>query len=319
YNMVDGRPVFTGSEFLDTANQEIDRSDVFRGYLISELKISKFTARIGSRYESVATRRNDKLTTDRILRQDDIWIPGGGVSYQLSDDQMLFFGVHKGITLPGPGEVGQVKPEEALNYEIGYRLRTPLYLEVVGFYSDYQNLLGTCTFSAGCTNTDLDRQFNSGKVEIAGVETQIGFDYHLKGYHIPIQITNTYTQAEFSEDITSANKIWGTGEIRAGDPLPYIPEWKTSASVGVKTRKWSSFLTWNYQSRMFDQSVQEDRQEVDAYSTFNFNGSYNWSERLSTNLKIQNITNERYIVSLRPFGARPGAPFWATAGLTYKY
>ncbi|NQZ01264.1 MAG: TonB-dependent receptor plug domain-containing protein, partial [Bdellovibrionales bacterium] len=132
YNMVDGRPEFTGSEFLDTANQEIDRSDVFRGYLVGEYKKNRFTARLGSRYESVASRRNDKLTTNRVLRQDDIWIPGGGLSYQVTDDQILFFGLHKGITLPGPGEVGQVQPEEALNYEIGYRLQRPLYVEVVG-------------------------------------------------------------------------------------------------------------------------------------------------------------------------------------------
>jgi Fe(3+) dicitrate transport protein len=56
-----------------------------------------------------------------------------------------------------------------------------LFLEVVAFYSDYKNLLGTCSFSAGCTNTDLDDQFNSGKVEISGLETQVGFEYSAKG------------------------------------------------------------------------------------------------------------------------------------------
>jgi Fe(3+) dicitrate transport protein len=181
YNMLNGRPVFTGSEFLDTENQEIDRSDVFRGYAVAEMSVHKLTLRFGSRYESVASRRNDKLSTERVLRQDDIWIPGGGLSYQLTDNQMLFFGAHKGITLPGPGEVDQVKPEEAINYELGYRFQDQLFLEVVAFYSDYKNLLGTCSFSAGCTNTDLDDQFNSGKVEISGLETQVGFEYSAKG------------------------------------------------------------------------------------------------------------------------------------------
>jgi len=320
YDMVGGQIQFFGDEFIDAANQELDRSDVFRGFGVLSFENERITSRLGYRYESVTSFRDDKLgAEDSLVRQDDIWIPGWGMSYALSDTQFVFVGVHKAITLPGPGEVGQVEPEEAINYEIGYRTNTPVFFELIGFYNDYENLLGTCTFSGGCLNTDLDTQFNSGKVEIFGVESQIGGEWVRKGYKIPFQATATYTEATFASSIQSFNKIWGVGQIKDGDPLPYIPKWKVNIGTGIKREKWRALLDFNYQSLMFDQAVASGRQEVDAYWTLNASGFYQFSKRLEGSLKINNVTNEQYIVSLRPFGARPGAPFFAMAGLTYSY
>ena len=41
--------------------------------------------------------------------------------------------------------------------------------EVIGFYNDYSNLKGACTFSSGCTQK-LDQEFNGGEVDVYGFQ-----------------------------------------------------------------------------------------------------------------------------------------------------
>ena len=57
-----------------------------------------------------------------------------------------------------------VEEEGSTNYEFGFRF-VPSYmnLELLGFYSDYSNILGTCALSSGCSAEDLDRSFNGGQ------------------------------------------------------------------------------------------------------------------------------------------------------------
>jgi Fe(3+) dicitrate transport protein len=57
--------------------------------------------------------------------------------------------VHEGFT---PTATVGADAERALNYELGARYNDGrLNGEVVGFYSDYDNLLGTCTASTGAS------------------------------------------------------------------------------------------------------------------------------------------------------------------------
>ena len=54
----------------------------------------------------------------------------------------------------GPGQSADTEAEESLNLELGFRIRKPiLSATLVGFYSDYENLLGRDTLSSGGEGT----------------------------------------------------------------------------------------------------------------------------------------------------------------------
>ena len=95
----------------------------------------------------------------------DIFIPGIGFNYNFQN-LSLFGGVHKGFAPPG-SEEGQ-NPEESINYEIGTRFSFGDFAgELVGFFNDYSNLLGSDLAASGGTGS-LD-QFNAGAVNVGGV------------------------------------------------------------------------------------------------------------------------------------------------------
>ena len=57
---------------------------------------------------------------------------------------------------------------------------------------------------------------------------------------------------------------------------------------------------------------------TDAYATLDATASFNITRELSVYLKGDNLLNNAYIVSRRPFGARPGAPRLMLGGVKVK-
>ena len=88
-----------------------------------------------------------------------------------------------------PGQAGNVDPEESWNYEFGWRYSTDeLQGEVIGFYNDYSNLKGACTFSSGCTQK-LDQEFNGGEVDVYGIEASTSIRWQLtSSVTVPLKI-----------------------------------------------------------------------------------------------------------------------------------
>lgn len=304
----------------DPNNTNKDKSSVLRTYLVYTYESPKWLFRLGGRFESVDTKAKDLVTQEVLKAHNNYFIPGWGLSYKITKNHLAFIGINKGVTLPGPGQGEAIEPEEAINYELGYRYRNKLFVtEAVAFYSDYSNLLGTCTFSAGCTSANLDSQYNGGKARVIGAEFLAGARPTFKKWQIPLKISATYTKATFDSNIDSLNKEWGVGAIRKGDPLPYIPELVFSTQVGAEYKKWAFNLSYNWRSKVYDQSVRQGRFEIENYGLVSAHLNYHATKKLETYLDVQNLFDKKYISSLRPFGARPGAPFWFNIGLRYGF
>jgi len=317
--MTSGRLV-KGSPFIEVNNNNIDTSRAFRTFLMFNADYEKVLFRIGSRFERVLAQRENKINGAITKRDESVFVPGFGFTYRANKFNNFFVGVNKGVTLPGPGQASQIDPEESISYELGYRFRgRGLNLDLVGFYNDYSNILGTCTFSAGCTTDQLDVQFNGGEAKISGVEFLLSTDFRIKSVDIPVTLSATYTSAEFSNSFESENKEWGEGDVFSGDPLPYVPDLTTSLALGLNYKKWSNQLVYAWKSSVFDQSVSSNRLEIDAYGTLNITSTYNLNKKASVYLKVDNVFDEVYVSSLRPFGARPGAPRWVSLGLNYSF
>ncbi|EQC48103.1 TonB-dependent receptor domain-containing protein [Bacteriovorax sp. DB6_IX] len=303
-----------------TTNTTKDTSRAITLFAEDEVNYNDLTISAGARLEMVKTKREESL--DSAMNgenEDNIFIPGIGFNYMLTNDFVFVGGVNKGITLVGPGQDDSIEPEESVNYELGFRLKAPIFLEVIGFYSDYKNIKGTCTFSSGCDDSNLDAEYNGGEAEIFGLESAASHTFKAGKFHFPVELSYTRTVARFTQNTTSDNKEWGVGEIKDGDPLPYVPQDQVSAKVGLDFQNYSTSFNTIWKGKMADQSVKDGRRILPSYAVVDWVGSYKYSKKGKAYLKVDNIFDNTYLVSLRPYGARPGKPRMLSVGLTQKF
>ncbi len=319
YNMVSGRLVKNTSRNQTTTvlNQGSAAANTLA--LSYEGRWQGLTVQSIVRGEDIQYRQEDYLTSQTIESDDQIFAPGFGLFHQTFKQLGFLFGVNKAFTPTGPGQADTVLPEEAINYELGLRHTGTLSFEVIGFFSDYQNLLGTCTQSGGCTIGQLDQSFNGGQAAVQGAEFLVHTDLKTKNMNFPIRWTLTYTQAQFKNNFASGLNEWGSGTVQSGDPIPYIPDWQSNLIVGWEWKAWSTYLSVNYLGEMADQAVALGRKTIPGRTVFGASLAWRYTPRSKLNVRIDNITNEEYVVSNRPFGLRPGRPLMAFVGFEHAF
>ncbi len=292
-------------------------------WLRDEIVRGRWTFVPGLRVEAIANSFTNQLNHSSLDKDYVVVLPGLGASVEVRDGFSLLAGVHKGFSPATPSLSGDVEPEEAINYELGGRWRSASYgrLELIGFYNDYSNLTATCTVSSGCSASDLDTQTNAGKVRTYGLEAGWNNVLTLKSsLTLPVALTYTYTNAAFQESFTSTDPQFG--DVQAGFELPYIPPHRANASVGLAGLFWSVQLSASYVARMRDQagSGSFDASEgSDAYTVLDLAGYYDLAPQWTLSGRIDNLLDEQYVVSRRPYGARPGKPLGIQLGLAYRY
>lgn len=317
--MVNGDLIYDQNSFQIT-NRNEDISRAFTVFIEDEINIGNLGIRIGNRLEQIETERTSVLDSNNNGKNSDtIFVPGAGINYYLTEDAVLIAGVNRGVTIVGPGQDDSVEPEESINYEAGFRLKAPVYLEVIGFYSDYSNIKGTCTFSSGCADSQVDVEFNGGEAEVIGIESLVDYNFAFGKWNFPTSLNFTRTVARFTNNRTSTNTEWGIGEIKSGDPLPYIPQDQVALKLGVVYDKFSSNFNFLWKSEVADQAVETGRVIIPSYGVIDWVGNYRYSKNGDFFLKLDNITDNSYLVSLRPFGARPGKPRTFSVGLNQTF
>ena len=166
YHQENGRLVLDDPGLLGNAGNRLQEAEAVSVHIYDQIEWGDWVFSPGIRYEDIDQKRTrwrdrGEQAGDRNIFRDsrnnktEVWLPGMGILYRISDDLTLLAGVHKGFTAPSnsPG----VKEEQAINYELGLRyVSNGLHAEVIGFLSDYDNILGECTSSSGadCTVGD---------------------------------------------------------------------------------------------------------------------------------------------------------------------
>ncbi|OUR96949.1 hypothetical protein A9Q84_11475 [Halobacteriovorax marinus] len=318
FNMKDSALVSSDVATRSTTKNK-DSSTAITLFLQDEIQIGDLKVQIGGRVEKVKVNREDFISGLSHSRDDEYFVPGAGVFYEFTREFGVLAGINKGLTIVGPGQSDKVHPGESLNLETGARYNGIFYAETIGFYSDYSNIKGTCSFSAGCDNSQLTQEFNGGKARIYGLEAVISKDFNFGKWRFPMSLNYTFTRAEFSESRKSENEEWGIGQINVGDPLPYIPMQRYSASFGVQNSDLTTELSFNWQDKMYDQAVDVGRKEISGYGTVDLALHYQVMKTAKVFAKVENLTGNEYLVSYRPYGARPGKPRMISGGLKYKF
>jgi len=330
YKMENGTLVQTTAGAPGSESNRIASADAWAGFVQDTITFGAWTLQPGLRYESIETRRKDYGTSDPqrtgnnltvATHKVDVWIPGLGATWQATPRLTLLAGAHRGFTPPAPGN--EVDPEKSLNLEAGLRYREgELQGEVIAFFNDYSNLLGTCTASSGgdCTVGD---QFQGGEVEVKGVEAGLSRRFtpeDTADLTFPVRLAYTYTDARFRNSFASGFKEWGT--VETGDELPYLPQHQLAAAVGVETGPWRLDLAAKYQGEMRTVAGQgsiPESERIAAHTVVDLGGEYQLTEQGKLFFAVENLLDKTYAVARRPAGLRPGKPRAVMAGLKLNF
>lgn len=329
YRMDDGVMILTGPGVDGTQDNRVGEAEAWAFFVRDVIRAGALTLTPGVRYETIdLTRTNYALAggprgapLSVIESSVDVWIPGVGLTYDLTPSLRLVAGAHRGFSNPGPGS--SVDPETSWNYEAGVRHRSGgLDLEVIAYVNDYDNLLGTCTASTG-GNCVIGDQFAGGAFVARGVEATAAYDLGPAvgaGFGLPVSLVYTFTDTEFRTSFSSSYEPWG--DVQAGDEAPYLPAHQLTLNAGVRFDRWRADVRLNRVSEAravagSGSIAAEDR--IDARTLVDVAGSFDLTDNVALFASVQNLTDEVYNVAFSPAGARPGAPRLAMGGLRLRF
>ena len=327
YRMQDGVLVLTTTAAPGSQSNRVSQADARSMFVDAEIRTGKWIFTPGMRFEDVELTRLDYATSDPSrangptrVRENAVsaFIPGIGALYRLTPEWRLLAGVHRGFNPPAPGS--SADEETSLNFEAGARYDGgALSFEGIYFLNDYDNLVGTVTESTG-GGGEIGDQYDGGNVAVAGLELSSAYTWSFVNFDVPVGLKYTWThEAEFKTAFDSNFGPWG--EVQAGDELPYIPEHQLRATAGLVANQWRVNVAANFLDKLRTKAGQgtiDEAESIDSHVVWDFTAAWNFTPRLSTYLKVDNLFDETYMAARRPAGVRPGLPRTAYLGLTYR-
>ncbi len=291
-------------------------------YAMDAITFSRLTVTPGVRVEAIHSRFVDNLAKRETGGVQRVLIPGVGAYYAFTREFGALAGVHKGFSPAVPGDSKTLKPEASVNYEAGARYASRhVRADLVGFMNDYSNLTDICSLSSGCTDALVDKQFDAGRARVYGLEAFFEADARVsRRISIPVRASYTLTKTEFLNTFQSGDPQFGF--VNAGDELPYVPRHQLSASTGVEGASWGVVAQGTFVDRMRERAgsgplVPSDT--TDPYVVVDVSGNVKIGDIVTLYANVRNLFDEVYLVSRRPYGARPGAPRWIQVGAKFEF
>lgn len=343
YMMSNGKMVLNAVGVMGNQENQLRQANSLSAFLSYDLQYKGFSISPGIRYEKINFNFKNYGTADvarlgttlkTASNELSILLPGIGMNYALDKDMNFFAGVHKGFSPPGMPSVTsttQANMESSVNYELGYRLdKNALHIHTTGFLNNYSNILGSDNVSGGGAGTgDL---FNAGHAIIQGIEAQLSYDLfsslgRKSAFKLPLSLSYTYTSAKFQETFVNGGGDWGSGTITRGDYIPFITPHLFSASLSLEHQRFDIMLTSRYTGATRIKPGQDAAifpSENNGLSTINsikefviLDASANChiSNTFTAFVQVNNVTNNKAIVTNLPQGYRPNMPLSATLGL----
>ncbi len=305
-------------------------TDALALWLQDELSIGNLTLTPGIRYEHADQSYVDYNSNQSGSNTFDLVTPGIGFNYEFDNSSVVYGGVFRGVSIPGPRSASRgVEEEESTGFELGYRYQSPkLSYDVTAFFTDFDNLIAT---DAGLGDPNAQ---NVGEAEVYGIEAQLSYDPCAdtgSDLSIPMYITATWTDAT----LTSAIDSGGGDNIYAGATngaeIPYVPEWQLAAGIGLAQGAWSLNLDATFVSETFGTAQNVDSPlddtagagsragKIDDLLLFDFTGTYDVNENVTLLAGVSNLFDEQAIVSRLARGPRANIGRTAFIGFEAKF
>lgn len=331
YAMQEGELVRTTVATRGTDANRIASAKAIAAHALYKVKFNGLTLTPGVRYENIKLFRDNfgsddpqRTGVDLSSRENqvDVFIPGVGFHYKFDNTLALFGGVHKGFAPPGSSP--DTDPEQSINLELGSRFDLAgLRGELVGFYNDYSNLLGSDLAATGGTGS-LE-QFNAGEANVAGIELLLNYDL-LRGSNnsanlkLPLTLSYTFTNARFANDFDSDDSVFGT--VMDGDEIPYIARHQFNLTAALENDKFNLSVSGRFTDSFRTQAGQGTipiTEKIGSNFIVDFAARYFYTPRVTLFANIINALDTEYEVARLPAGLRPGAPFMFNAGIGYSF
>jgi Fe(3+) dicitrate transport protein len=322
FNVIQGELYPEGSATIVTALNEAN-SDALAMHVLDAITWGPLTLTPGVRVELVYSTFTDKISGTKDGASNRSFLPGVGAYLALTDGLGVLAGVYRGMSPTPPGSEESIKPESSVNYEAGVRFAESTHrAELIGYYNDYSNMTDVCTFSSGCVDDNLDRQFDAGRARIYGLEAFAEEELSIGPVKFPLSAAYTLTMTEFLQTFESDDPIFG--DVEAGDEMPYVPRHEGRVNLGVEVGPAGGYASAIYVAKMreeagagpLDQSLTTDEQfVVDAGLNYKLPLPFTTTVYLQARNLFDNVT----LASRRPYGARPNAPRWIQVGAKVEF
>ncbi len=295
-------------------------------YVEDALTIGKLTLRPGLRYEWLDLESTSPGSAT-VSTDEQLLMGGLGANFLLDDHNSLYGGAYRGASPANPsGYAAGTESEESLGFELGLRHRSDgLRAELAGFFTDFDQLIAP-ELPGGAGSTP---SLNGGSAEVWGLESIVEYDHGRatnRDFGIPVYASATFTHAEFADmnGVLAPNAGTFAGG-RNGNEIPYVPQWKIASGIGLNCGPWSVNLDASYLSSTWGTGYNNDPRPVgsnpsamdgktDPLLVFDLSGSYHINDHWKIVGGIQNLFDERGILSRAPLGARGNAPRMIFAG-----
>jgi len=326
YDQVNGSLVFQSTNAPTGSNNRFETAEARSLWLIDSWQASAdLNVNLALRHEDVETSRVQYADASRSTvggkrsNDSDEWLPGASFTYDISNRWQVLGGVHRGFAPLGGGATKNQEPETSDNWEFGGRYygRGNLFVEAIGFYSDFSDKTENCSVGSPCSNGATSGTFKTGEAEVQGLEFQLGTSFAQGDFEIPVNATYTYTEGEISRDNA-------TSGLNEGDQLRDIPENQFSLRTGLEhVSGWDNYAIVKFTDEMCVSTgcnkSGTELDETESLAVVDFVSRYPLRKETNAFLRIENVFDEQRIVSRLPDGARPNKPMTVSVGLTHEF
>jgi Fe(3+) dicitrate transport protein len=320
FTQMNGAMVFDNATAPGAKGDRVVGAEATSVYIKDTIDLGDLTVTAGVRFEDIDLDRTDwsdggprNVVSGTKANSITVTLPSLGATYKVNGNLSLLAGIYQGFGAPTVTD--GVDNEEALNIEVGGRYQDGnTSASLVVFSSDYENLVGECTQSVGCTG-NIGDTFNGGEASVLGAELTLATVFAMNASTtMPLSISYTYTDAEFDQTFDSEF----FGQVNEGDSLPYIPENQLSLTAGIDMGDLSITTIATFIDSMC--TVGTGCTEK-TYNQTNFDlvANYEVNDDLSFYTRVDNITDEADIVARQPKGARPNRGRTALVGVRLSF
>jgi len=312
YDQVNGSLVFQQTKAPAGSDDRLEESEALSFWLLDDWQVTdKLNLNLALRLEDV----DSKQTTTGVKTSSNSTqelLPGASFTYDLTPRVQVLGGVHRGFSPLGGGAKPHEDPETSVNYELGARYsQDDLFLEAIGFYSDFSNKTENCSVGSPCSNGATAGTFVTGEAVISGLELQANERFRAGSFSIPVNLAYTFTQAEISKDNAASG-------FEKGDELKDVPEHIFSARVGLEhAGGWDNYAVAKYLDELHTKVGSE--QTTDSLFVVDYISQYRLKEDTRVFLKVENVFDTQKVVAHVPDGARPNKPQSIMVGMTLDF
>lgn len=318
YEQINGSLVYRGA--ADAApNEGYAKATSF--WVADRIRAGGLTLLPLLRYEDVRSRANIDSPTSARNELSKTTL-GVGANYEIDQSWAITAGVHQGFAPPGSRATEGSRGEESTNVEGGARFHGALLnVDVVGFYTNYDNALRNCLVANPCADGAVDGVQQDGAKRVYGIETGVSATLlEADAFRIPLYLTHTYTNGEYTRagDAESG--------VRVGDVLDYTPRHIGRVGLGLDHGKGFALnVGLNYSdgacinTTCGREGVDTRFLETESLFTMDLAGSYRMTSSVDIYGRLENVFDERSITHRGSDGARGNSGRYFGLGLRLTY